>query len=638
MAGLTWLHLSDWHQKGEDFDRKVVRDALIKDIKNRSKINKDLETVDFIVFSGDLAFSGKKEEYQAAQKHLIEPVLDAIGLDKSHLFIIPGNHDLDRDDFKYLPEELMKPLTEDEEIKKWLEDDKGRNRMLEPFGAYNEFVKEYAEGNLSAYACGHSLTVDGKKVALMGFNSALMCGRHKNEKKNVDDKTKLILGEPQVYDTLKKYSEADIRIVVMHHPFEWLTEHDCNRVEGMIKKVTHFILCGHKHTSQVQAIKGTEGDCVIIPAGVSYESRFSKERRYANAYNFLHIDFEKNIGVVYLRYWLDDDNTWSAYRKENHPTGQFQFDLPKEIYRKKEREIISIPEPPKEPDKIKAPPSLASETYNLENPVFNVPFRAKGDGMVGREEALQKVRQQLTEGKPMAIGHTAAFQGLGGLGKTQLAVEYAHRFRSEYPKGVIWINADQEIDPQLIQIAKQAKWVHPESKHSDILDIAKQRLKTRSECLIVFDNVEEREAIDLYLPEVEAEPHLLLTSRAPQKGFVTIDISLLDEELSLKLLLKESNRDFNSLSDPEQEAAREITRSLGGLPLAIEIAGAYLSYIKSCTFKEYQAFQKENLKEAMKGELLSSFTKHEENLFLTLQVSKPVLDHFRSGTVIKRHY
>lgn len=48
MAGLTWLHLSDWHQAGEDFDRNVVRDALVKDIEERARIHKDLEKIDFI--------------------------------------------------------------------------------------------------------------------------------------------------------------------------------------------------------------------------------------------------------------------------------------------------------------------------------------------------------------------------------------------------------------------------------------------------------------------------------------------------------------------------------------------------------------------------------------------------------------
>jgi hypothetical protein len=47
MAGITWLHLSDWHQQGKNFDRQVVRDALIEDILNRASINPDLAKIDF---------------------------------------------------------------------------------------------------------------------------------------------------------------------------------------------------------------------------------------------------------------------------------------------------------------------------------------------------------------------------------------------------------------------------------------------------------------------------------------------------------------------------------------------------------------------------------------------------------------
>jgi len=143
MKQLTWLHLSDWHQKGPDFDRGVVRDALIKDICERERIDPALARVDFVVFSGDLAFSGKPAEYEAARQHLLDPLLDAAGLEHSRLFIVPGNHDLSRETvYEMLPTELQRPLDSDALLQKWL-DTKKRARTLEPFEAYCRFVSEY---------------------------------------------------------------------------------------------------------------------------------------------------------------------------------------------------------------------------------------------------------------------------------------------------------------------------------------------------------------------------------------------------------------------------------------------------------------------------------------------------------------
>lgn len=118
--------------------------------------------------------------------------------------------------------------------------------------------------------------------------------------------------------------------------------------------------------------------------------------------------------------------------------------------------------------------------------------------MVGRDEALEKVRQQLLEGRSTSIGQTALFQGIGGLGKTQLAVEYAYHYRNEYPNGVYWITADENIDAQLTRIAVAARWVAVESEHAIKLDVARHRLKTYSDYLIVFDNLESVDAIRDY--------------------------------------------------------------------------------------------------------------------------------------------
>lgn len=177
---ITWLHLSDWHQQGSDFNWDVVRDALVKDIREREHIDPALARVDFVVFSGDLAFNGMPAEYEAARKHLLDPVLGALGLEPKCLFIVPGNHDLNRETvYDMLPTELQKPLDSDVLVQKWL-DAQRRARTLEPFEAYREFVSKYTGQPTPDYASIVRLNVGGMQVALLGLNSAWMSARNKD--------------------------------------------------------------------------------------------------------------------------------------------------------------------------------------------------------------------------------------------------------------------------------------------------------------------------------------------------------------------------------------------------------------------------------------------------------------------------
>lgn len=317
--GITWLHLSDWHQQGKEFDRKVVRDELVKDIRNRKKISQDLAQIDFIVFSGDVAFSGKEEEYKTAIKQFFEPVLEATGLTKEYLFIVPGNHDLDRTKFKLLPQALTKPFASQQQVQEWLTDQEMRNHLLEPFKDYKQFATNYAEQNQPDYANIRQWEINGKRVALLGINSALMAGRNSNLQGEVDDYGKLVVGEPQIYDPLRQLENYDLRIAVLHHPFEWLAQFD-NKIEPRLRQNFQFILCGHQHRSEVCLAGGTRGgDCVIIPAGASYDNR-----DVPNGYNFVHLDFEPCKGTVYLRRW---DNYRAEWIKDEsaHPNGQFDL-------------------------------------------------------------------------------------------------------------------------------------------------------------------------------------------------------------------------------------------------------------------------------------------------------------------------
>ena len=104
-------------------------------------------------------------------------------------------------------------------------------------------------------------------------------------------------------------------------------------------------------------------------------------------------------------------------------------------------------------------------------------------------------------------------------------MEYAYRYRNEYPQGVIWLNADQDLDAQLIKVSdKGALAIAPESEHKEELAVAQQqRLRISSNCLIIFDNLEEPPVLlRTTLPEPQAEPHILVTSRTEQPGFPPI--------------------------------------------------------------------------------------------------------------------
>ncbi|MBT0664210.1 tetratricopeptide repeat protein [Geobacter pelophilus] len=268
-------------------------------------------------------------------------------------------------------------------------------------------------------------------------------------------------------------------------------------------------------------------------------------------------------------------------------------------------------------------PSLRPN-YHPSNPVFHVPYATKGNQVIGRDEALSTVRQHLVEGRRTAIGHTVSFKGLGGLGKTQLAVEYAHRYRDSYPNGIIWLNADQEIDAQLTELAVSAQWIAPESDHKDKLDVAKQRLRGHGNCLIIFDNLEAQQAISPYFPNPHSTAHILVTSRFDQPGFTPIPIDPLDPECSFKLLCQESCR---LPEDPTEEtAALEIGTILGGLPLAIELAGAYLCHRRTFTFADYLAKLREDPLKALPEKFLRSFTGHDPDLFRTLKINEELFE------------
>lgn len=90
---VTWLHISDFHFRNEDpYDRNVVLRALVTAIR---RFRTQGRCPDLILATGDLAYSGQAQEY-AEVSTFFDILLEATGLDKQRLFVVPGNHDVNR--------------------------------------------------------------------------------------------------------------------------------------------------------------------------------------------------------------------------------------------------------------------------------------------------------------------------------------------------------------------------------------------------------------------------------------------------------------------------------------------------------------------------------------------------------------
>lgn len=331
MNEVTWLHLSDWHQKEEELDRRVVLKELLKDIKEREKVDKRLKKIDLIFFTGDLAYHGTSQEYQKAKNIFLEPLMDVAEIGDiwhERLFIIPGNHDLDWNAFELQRSDLIKVMKNEDKVKEWLSHKRKCRTLMEPFTDYNEFIENYfgkhrSHGSVRPFVSFvRNVDILGRKIAVIGINSAWLSGRNKNNNGQANDYGSLKVGEPQLFDAIEQLKEANLAIALMHHPFEWLDTADRELVPSYLGKHCNFILLGHQHRAQVKIEYSTEGNYIIIPAGSCYN-----RRDCANGYNFVHMNTDSGQGIVYLRKWNDRRNCWQS-DTDTIKEGKYPFNMP----------------------------------------------------------------------------------------------------------------------------------------------------------------------------------------------------------------------------------------------------------------------------------------------------------------------
>jgi hypothetical protein len=198
--------------------------------------------------------------------------------------------------------------------------------------------------------------------------------------------------------------------------------------------------------------------------------------------------------------------------------------------------------------------------------VWNVPRRHPA--FTGREALLAALRQRLTSGSRALV---QALHGMGGVGKTQLAIEYAHLFAGDYQL-VWWIDAERSelIADNVSRLGVAASWVAKETAVVAGIETVKDRLRSMPRWLLVFDNAEAADQIAEWLPD--GSGHVIITSRSSDFHdlAVPVEVDVFDRAESAALL----RQHLPTLTGTDADTLAE---ALGDLPLALAQAAGLMS-------------------------------------------------------------
>jgi CO dehydrogenase nickel-insertion accessory protein CooC1/tetratricopeptide (TPR) repeat protein len=201
-------------------------------------------------------------------------------------------------------------------------------------------------------------------------------------------------------------------------------------------------------------------------------------------------------------------------------------------------------------------------------PIWNVP--ARNADFTGRGAILEKLRDKLAGGG-VAVVVAQALYGLGGVGKTQLALEYAHRFMADYD--LVWWVPSERADQISLALAELARRMGLQvgDNVSEAAEAALEELRrdTSPHWLLIFDNADDPKQLEPYLPT--GAGHVLITSRNQGWSHAAepLEVDVFTRDESVTHLLRHV-----PMLDPQD--AYQVAEALGHLPLAVEQAAAWL--------------------------------------------------------------
>lgn len=297
MSTFSWLLISDLHLKSTQskWNQSVVLRDMVRDIEKRKV---DFQNISFMIVSGDLAYGGKPEEYLLVETFL-DDLIGVLGLSRSDVFMVPGNHDIDRDVSELTFHGTRVEFENAENVEKYLANKNELAILVKRLSAYYEFENEYSKDIIrqtteDGLAYFSQKFIGDVPIGIVALNSALACG-------NEADERCIIVGDRPIIDICEVIRKNDVRLIigVLHHPPNWLREFDQCTFDERFLPMCDVLHRGHLHEPEVKLLYTASSEpCLAIAAGAGYAYR-----QFKNSYSIISFNpSESECTAVYFEY------------------------------------------------------------------------------------------------------------------------------------------------------------------------------------------------------------------------------------------------------------------------------------------------------------------------------------------------
>jgi hypothetical protein len=262
---IRFLHVSDFHLRAllvKRYDQDKVLRGLVEFLAR----DREGFPLDLVFVTGDLAQSGRAEEYGLVAD-LLGKLMEVTGVPAERFFVVPGNHDVDRDVGKW----LLRTPAKGEDADAFFVEAKNRAFHAQKHAAYVKAMGALlGEKRPLGLGVGEDavelVEVRDAKIAVASFNSAWFA-------QDDGDRGKLWLGEACVDKAGQRVGDLGVpfALALMHHPTEDLHEEERSNVESYLERSFDLVLRGHLHREKTRSIATQRGGYVEVAGPAAYQ-------------------------------------------------------------------------------------------------------------------------------------------------------------------------------------------------------------------------------------------------------------------------------------------------------------------------------------------------------------------------------